>query len=95
MSRALKLENLIKDFLANEISIQQFESDYIFCYTQDQEDFLSENLFEIFDWLFFQVDAYTDLPLEPGDDPDHFINESQLREAAAKTLEKLQALNKK
>lgn len=82
---------LIEDFLENKISVHQFERNYIDQYT-DNEGPLSEEAFQILDWLFFQVDAFTDLPIEPADNPDHYINEDQLRESATKTLQKLQDL---
>ena len=82
---------LIESFLNKEISVEKFERAYLDKYLED-EDPISEELFYILDRFFVDVDAYTDLPFEPGDDPEDHINEDQLRDSAAKTLQKLKEL---
>ena len=82
---------LIESFLNKEISVEKFERAYLDKYLED-EDPEDEQIFRQIEWLFFEVDAYTDLPLEPGDDPEDHINEDQLRDSAAKTLQKLKEL---
>ncbi len=91
MNNLYEYENLIERFLNGIISVKEFERAYIDKYTNDNEP-KKEDLFQILDWLFFQVDAFTDLPMEPGDNPEDYINEEQLRESAAETLQALRAL---
>ncbi len=82
---------LIEKFLKREIAVLEFESAYLDLFKNGDSNF-TEEFFSIVEWLFFEVDAYTDLPLREGDDPDDYINEDQLRESAAKTLQKLKSL---
>ena len=82
---------LIERFINHKISAHTFESQYLDLFNTD-EDPEDEQIFRQIEWLFFEVDAYTDLPLEPGDDPEDHINEDQLRDSAAKTLQKLKEL---
>lgn len=84
---------LIEKFLNHEITVGQFESQYIDQFTEETRS-MSEALFQSLDWLFSRVDAYTDLPFEPGDDPDDHINEDQLRISAAETLQELRSILK-
>jgi hypothetical protein len=81
--------SLIEKFLNREISVKEFERTYLDVYLADEVP-ISEELFDTLDWLFAEVDAYTDLPLEPDDDPADHLNEDQLRKSAAKTLAELE-----
>ena len=78
--------DLIEKFLKKSITALDFEEQFLILW---HKDISLEDAFEILDWLFFQVDAYTDLPIEPTDNPDDYINEDQLRESATKTLQEL------
>ncbi|MCB9988631.1 MAG: hypothetical protein H6868_04755 [Rhodospirillales bacterium] len=91
IEEAYDYETLIRRFLRHEISVEEFERTYLDAF-KNEKVFLGGDLFEALDWLFAEVDAYTDLPLEPEDDPDDYIDEAQLRESAALTLKKLKAL---
>ncbi|MCB9996611.1 MAG: hypothetical protein H6869_09265 [Rhodospirillales bacterium] len=82
---------LIERFLKNEITALQFQDQYLDKYFADKDP-LSEELFLQLDWLFAEAESYTHLPLGPGDNPDHYISESQLRKSAAEVLQKIRAL---
>jgi len=81
--------DLIEKFLTKSITALDFERQFLILWHKD--DSLNE-AFSSVESLFFSVDEFTDLPLEPEDNPDEFINEDQLRESAAKTLQELRAL---
>ncbi|PZQ46399.1 MAG: hypothetical protein DI551_05155 [Micavibrio aeruginosavorus] len=80
---------LIEKFLAKSITALEFEKQFLTLWHKDERLLEAYNSVEN---LFFSVDQFTDLPLEPEDDPDDYINEDRLRESAAKTLEELRAL---
>ncbi len=79
---------LIEKFLNNKISVQEFERTFLDVYLADEVP-ISEELFDTLDWLFAEVDMYTDLPIGPHENPKDYNNEDQLRVSAAKTLEEL------
>lgn len=91
MSKTQIIINLIKSFTENKISVEQFEKDYMDQYISNEE-ILPEEIYQIVDWLFSEVESYTNLPLEPTDNPDNYINEDQLRQSAAKALRELKDL---
>jgi len=91
MSEISSLYKLIEYFLENKITAHEFERNFIDQYTQMKGP-ISEEAFQILDELFFKVDSFTDLPLEPSDDPNNYIDEGQLRESAVKTLQTLRDL---
>ena len=82
---------LIEKFLERKISAKQFESQYLDIFYEKDEP-RSEEVFKIIEKLFFDVDAYTDLPIEPEDDPLFNIDEDELRKRASKALEDLRAV---
>ncbi len=85
---------LIERFLRNDISASQFEKEYIDLFTNGDEPF-GEEIYRKLEWLFFKVDAYTDLPMTPDDNTNHYIYEEQLRACAAETLQEIMLLNMK
>lgn len=84
-------DKLIEQFLNHEISIEQFEREYTDKFLRSGIWF-GEDLFPLLDWFFVIVEGYTDDPefLESGSPFDS--SETQLRDAAAETLQKLRAL---
>jgi hypothetical protein len=82
---------LIQSFLDQTISVQEFERSYIDKFLE--EEIPLGELYEPLNWLFSEVDAYTDDPQAFIDDPDDYITEEQLRVSAAKTLGEIKALN--
>lgn len=82
---------LIEKFLNREITVQEFEKTFNDAYRAEKLP-MSDELFDCLDWLFAEIDDYTDLPMEPEDDPDDYRTEEQLRESAAKTLNELREL---
>ena len=89
MSKFYGYDILIETFLKKEITVKEFESEYLKLHLEGNHT-LGEILFNILDGLFFYVDCYTDLPITNEDDPDFTINEEQLRERAAEALHALQ-----
>ncbi|PZQ48468.1 MAG: hypothetical protein DI551_01575 [Micavibrio aeruginosavorus] len=79
---------LIEKFLRKEISAPEFEDAYLDKYLGDKDP-IDENLFLILDWLFAEVDGFSN---NKEVFPDDYVDENQLRESAAKTLEELRAL---
>jgi Bacterial self-protective colicin-like immunity len=94
MKKYYNFISLIEDFINHKITVSQFERMYMDKYLSNTVK-LGDELFDIMDWLFAEVDAYTDLPLEPTDDPSDHLNEDQLRESAKETLAELYAYEKK
>lgn len=92
MAQIFDYINLIEKFLNREISVRDFERIYLNIYLKDDSP-MSEEVFEALDWLFAEVQMFTDQPLQPEDKPDHFINEDQLRDSARKTLIELQKIS--
>ncbi len=84
--------DLIEKFLTKSITTLDFEKQFLILWNNDI-NYLEHSAYGPVESLFFSVDKFTDLPLGPEDDPDDFINEDQLRESAAKTLQELRALN--
>ncbi len=93
MSKLYDYGTLIERFLNREISVQEFERTYIDEYLAEKGP-MSDEVFNSLDWLFFKVDEFTDLPMEPEDDPDEYITEDQLRTCAAETLEEIREFQK-
>jgi hypothetical protein len=83
-------ESLIEAFLNRQITVAEFERVYLDKYLSDNRDY-SEELFQSLDWLFAEVDAYTDHPEKDDDD----IDEDQLRVSCTETLKELQALKER
>ena len=84
---------LIKKFLNREISAQEFETTFFEKYLKEEAE-INDDLFEILDWLFAEVESFTDTPLAPDQNPEHFIDERRLRESAEKSLIELEDFNK-
>lgn len=86
----MKLEDyqkLIKSFIENEISIQEFEDQYLTAFKSESSGMSSE-IFPILDQLFSDVDAYSPDCLS-GEETAFIISETKLRQQATLTLEKL------
>ncbi|MGB4106989.1 MAG: colicin immunity domain-containing protein [Alphaproteobacteria bacterium] len=78
-------KKLIQSFVNHQISANDFRKIY-FKEFKNENGYLSNNLFLHLDWLFAEIDAYTDLPFEEGDDPTDHLTEEQLRASAEKVL---------
>lgn len=93
MFNAQSLERLIESFLARSISALDFEKTYRETFLNDDSD-ITEEIFFLLDELFVYVYGYTEDPYLLESFPEGHFNEDQLRDAAAKTLEKLQAIDR-
>ncbi|MCB9996612.1 MAG: hypothetical protein H6869_09270 [Rhodospirillales bacterium] len=82
---------LIEDFLKHKITVKEFERQYLDKFATER--ILGDELYEPLNWLFAEVDCYTDMPIGPDDDPAFNIDESQLRKSAAEVLQKIRALD--
>lgn len=85
--------DLIKQFLEKKIPAKIFEKTYRETFLNDDSD-INEEIFFLLDELFVYVYGYTEDPYLLESFPEGHFNEDQLRGAATKTLEKLQALDK-
>lgn len=82
---------LIEDFLNKKISAKEFRTSY-FDKFKNEKNFLDDNFFDTLDWLFAEADGYTTNQELLAKKPDFYIDEEQLRESAAKTLQEIRAL---
>lgn len=83
--------SLIERFLEKTINVLDFEKTFLDVW-HENAGFLKEDIFDHIENLFYSVEKFTHLPLKEWDDPEDYINEDQLRESAAKTLQKLKSL---
>ncbi len=83
--------NLIERFLEKKINVKIFEGSFLDLFHENAND-LDSVLYDTIEYLFYGVEAYTDILSLLKENPDRYIDEKQLRESAAKTLQKLQAL---
>ena len=81
-------DELIKSFLDRDISVEEFEESYFEKIREDKNP-MSDELFHILDWLFAEIDYFSN---DPETFPDDYITEDQLRDSAAQTLQKLKEL---
>ena len=84
-----KYVDLIRLFIAEEISADAFEDDYIKLWYAALDDFLSQKspASKIISDLFLEVDAYTNDPDELG--ATYSTTADELRESARKALSEL------
>ena len=80
---------LIEKYLNNTISVQQFGREYIDIFLKKNTAPLEKDLFLTLDWLFAEVDCYTDDRDLIAQDPKWHISEDQLRVSAQKVLDDL------
>lgn len=85
MTYLKKYIDLIERFLSHKIPVHEFERLYLETFKYENHS-MDENIFELLDWLFAEVDAYTD---ESTQDQADYINEEQLRESARKVLSEI------
>lgn len=83
--------NVIESFLERSINVLDFEKEFLNVWHENAK-FLEGDVFDHIEDLFYSVEKFTHLPLVEGDDPDDYINEDQLRDSAAKTLQRLKSL---
>jgi hypothetical protein len=84
-------EILIGNFVDKKISAEEFEEAYLDKYLNDQNS-MSEELFQILDWLFAEVDYFSN---DPETFPNDYVTAEQLHETAYNSLQELHALQKK
>jgi hypothetical protein len=77
--------------LTEKVTVKEFEHIYLDAFKEETAE-LSEETYELLNWLFSEIDCYTDMPLEHGENPNFHVTEAQLRESAKKTLAELEKL---
>lgn len=82
-------DELIEKFLKKEITISEFETVYLDKFKDEKK---LGDLYDPLNWLFSEVDCYTDLPIGPEDDPRFTIDEKRLRKSAKEVLQQIRAL---
>jgi len=82
---------LVRDFVENRSSGKQFVAAFSKQFEQEEND-LSEDMFDLLDWLSEEVRAFTDDPSLKNAKPDRYIDEATLREVAASALLEMDAL---
>lgn len=81
--------DIIKQYLDGFLSIDEYVRLY-------QEKHLSETreydpeVFELLDWLFVELEGYTENQQLLNDDPDFYKNKIQVYDSSKKALQKLQ-----
>lgn len=88
MPKTQKFANLIEAFLKKYITALEFEKNFLSLWNETANS-LGKDACNTIEDLFYSVDAYTNLPLEPTDNPDNYINEDQLRKSAKEALRAL------
>ncbi|MGA9380692.1 MAG: colicin immunity domain-containing protein [Phormidium sp.] len=86
----MKYTKLLKDFVSNKISSDEFEFRFLELF-KSESFFDSEREFQILDKLFGDVDAYC---CDPDlFDPEFDIDEAELRSSAQEALNALEEMN--
>lgn len=88
MQNLFGFDELIEKFVKKEISGDGFEEAYLEKFLEEKNP-ISEELFLSLDWLFAEIDGFSD---DPELFPDSHVSEDQLRESAAKVLKEIRAL---
>lgn len=84
-------EGLIEQFISKEIDVYEFERVYLEKFLEEKVPIGGEK-FDLLDWLFAEIDAFTDDEEAVRNQPKEYINEEQLRKSATEVLEKLKNL---
>jgi Bacterial self-protective colicin-like immunity len=87
---AYKYKKLMKDFIDEVITVEDFESEYLKTFKNDTEG-MDNTLFEILNGVFAAVDCYWHECL-PGQETAFEISEQQLRKEVCEALVKLNSL---
>jgi hypothetical protein len=90
-SELIKYIQVIKDFINNVISVQEFESNYLRM-VKDETFVFKHNIAKVIETLFSDVDAYCGDPEIANydtDDPFADIDENELRKRAKDSLQQL------
>lgn len=87
-----KYKILFKKFLGNIISVDEFKTNYLDLFKQ--EEFLNEPLFEILDGVFGDVDSFTDDAQLLAENPDFYLDEVRLRQKIQQAANRLSNLGK-
>ena len=82
-------KSLLASFLAGSISVKEFESIYVDRFKN--EDNLDEQVFELLDELFGDVDSFTTDRNLLAHRPDFYLDEAQLRKKVQVALDRLTA----
>lgn len=82
---------LVRDFVENRLPAKEFATAFSRQFEQEEHE-LSEDMFDILDWLIEEVRAFTDDPSLKKAKPDKYIDEAALREVAAQALLEMDAL---
>lgn len=79
-------KNLISKFLNKQISIREYEESYNEKFLNEPGD-IDDNFFEALDWLFAEIECYTDDEELRQKNPDFSTTEEQVRKTSIETLE--------
>ena len=79
---------MMQHFLDGNIPTPDFEKSYLSKFKNEPRN-LDDKEFEILDALFGDIDAYTSDASLIAENPNFYVNESQLRESVAMAVKKL------
>lgn len=91
MNKPFKYDELIDGFLDGKISVDEFQSSYLAHFKSEGN--LSDELFEILDEFFGDVDSFTTDQHLLAEQPDFYLDEARLRERARLTASRLADFN--
>jgi hypothetical protein len=87
MNRIADYELLLEQFLSGEIPVEEFQATYLNRFKDEGQ--MDEELFELLDKLFGDVDSFTtDLKLRTQN-PHFYLDEAQLRQRVRQTAARL------
>jgi superfamily II DNA or RNA helicase len=84
-------ETLIECFLNHEITVHEFEETYLQKFKDETRDW-NDDIFDLLDYLFAKIDAFTNLPITHAANADDYTNEEQLRKIAREVLKEIREL---
>lgn len=91
MQELYGFDKLIAEYIEGKLDINEFEKKYLKKYLEDNDP-ISEELYQILDSLFVYVHGYTDDPELVAEEPNFSFNKDQVYKKAQETLNKIRTL---
>jgi hypothetical protein len=82
---------IINEFLRAEITVDDFCAVYMKSFLSEKND-IADEVFDVLDYMFCEANAYTPDQQLLKESPQDHITETQLRQAARKTLQMLREI---
>jgi len=82
MSRLVDYEQLLEQFVSGAMPVEEFQATYLDLFKNEGR--LDEQLFELLDELFGDVDSFTADPQLLAENPSSYLDEAGLRQKSGK-----------